>query len=141
MNDGLHGDAPTGVHGLHHFTLRCEVDQLDALRDFYGRALGLVPGARPALRFAGYWLYAADQPVVHLYASGQAASVDAVALDHIAFRAAGLAATRRRLKAEGIAFTEAPVPGWTLHQLFLRDPLGLKLELTFDLAVEDGEAP
>ncbi len=128
------------VHGLHHFTLRCDAEDLDGLRDFYVCALGLVPGARPDLKFAGCWLYAAGQPVVHLYASGRAASPEAVALDHIAFRASGLATTRRRLDAAGIGYTEAPVPGWTLHQLFIRDPLGLKLELTFDLAEEAGDA-
>ncbi len=126
------------VQGLHHFTLRCDAEDLDGLRDFYCRALGLVPGARPDLRFAGYWLYASGQPVVHLYASGRAPSPEAVALDHISFKATGLAATRLRLDAEGISYTEAPVPGWTLHQLFIRDPLDLKLELTFDLAEELG---
>lgn len=127
------------VHGLHHFTLRCDADDLDGLRDFYARALGLTPGARPDLRFAGYWLYASGQPVVHLYASGRAPCPEAVALDHISFRATGLAATRNRLDAAGIGYTEAPVPGWTLHQLFIRDPLGLKLELTFDLTEERGQ--
>lgn len=126
------------VQGLHHFTLRCDAGDLDGLRDFYCRALGLVPGARPDLRFAGYWLYASAQPVVHLYASGRAPSPEAVALDHVAFKATGLIATRSRLDSEGISYTEAPVPGWTLHQLFIRDPLGLKLELTFDLAEELG---
>ncbi|MBA2962161.1 MULTISPECIES: VOC family protein [Ramlibacter] len=126
------------IHGLHHFTLRCDAEDLEGLRAFYSQALGLEPGPRPTLRFGGYWLYAAGQPVVHLYASGRAASVEAVALDHVAFRASGLAPTRSRLAAAGIGFTEAPVPGWTLHQVFLRDPLGLKIELTFDLA-EEGE--
>lgn len=124
------------VQGLHHFTLRCDADDLERLRDFYASALGLEPGARPSLRFDGYWLYAAGQPMVHLYASGRAPSVEAVALDHVAFRASGLAAARSRLDAAGIAYTEAPVPGWTLHQVFIRDPLGLKIELTFDLATE-----
>ena len=29
---------------------------------------------------------------------------------------------------------EAPVPGVPLHQIFLLDPVGLKIELTFDAA-------
>ena len=37
---------------------------------------------------------------------------------------------------EDFAFDELPVPGWPLHQLFLRDPFGLKIELTFDLNEE-----
>lgn len=130
----------TAVHGLHHFTLRCDAADLDALRDFYGQALGLQPGPRPQLRFSGHWLYAGAQPVVHLYASGRAPSPEAVALDHISFRASGLAGMRQHFDALGIAFTEAPVPGWALHQLFIRDPLGLKIELTFDLTEEGGAA-
>jgi len=130
----------TPVRGLHHFTLRCDAQDLDGLRDFYMRTLGLVPGERPQLRFPGYWLYVGNQPMVHLYASGRAPSPEAVALDHISFRASGLSRTRARLDALKIAYTEAPVPGWTLHQLFIRDPLGLKIELTFDLAQEEGES-
>lgn len=125
------------IAGLHHYTLRCDEADLEGLKEFYRRALGLQPGPRPSLRYAGHWLYAGDQPVVHLYASGRAPSPEAVALDHVSFRASGLAATRARLAELGIASTEAPVPGWTLHQVFIRDPLGLKVELTFDMAQED----
>jgi len=30
------------------------------------------------------------------------------------------------------------VPGWPLHQVFVHDPKGLKIEMTFDLTAEDG---
>jgi len=26
------------------------------------------------------------------------------------------------------------VPGWPLHQIFLTDPVGLRIELTFDIS-------
>ena len=29
---------------------------------------------------------------------------------------------------------EAPVPGMPIHQLFVRDPVGLQIELSFDAA-------
>jgi catechol 2,3-dioxygenase-like lactoylglutathione lyase family enzyme len=124
------------IEALHHFTLRCDEPDLQALAAFYEGVLGLQRGDRPSLRFDGLWLYAGGQPIVHLYASGRAPSPEATALDHISFRASGLEATRARLGALGVAFTEAPVPGWPLHQVFVRDPLGLKIELTFDLARE-----
>jgi catechol 2,3-dioxygenase-like lactoylglutathione lyase family enzyme len=57
-------------------------------------------------------------------------------LDHISFRAQGLDQTREHLRANGIAFDEAPVPEWPIHQLFLRDPKGIKIELTFWLEDE-----
>ena len=35
------------------------------------------------------------------------------------------------LRAQGVPFDEAPIPGWDIHQLFLRDPRGLRIEMTF----------
>ena len=121
------------VSGLYHYTLRCDPSQLQALKDFYEQALGLVPGARPQLRFDGYWLYANGQPLVHLYASGAVPAGGKTALDHIAFRGIDLEARRERLARLGIESQEAPVPDWPLHQLFIHDPTGLRIELTFEL--------
>jgi catechol 2,3-dioxygenase-like lactoylglutathione lyase family enzyme len=127
------------VSGLNHFTIRCTPGELPALHDFYTRCIGLVPGDRPVMPAPGYWLYSGDQPIVHLYA-GQAESAagPTAALDHISFRAHGVEQTRARLRQQEIAFEEMPVPGWPIHQIFLRDPFGLKLELTFDLDAEAG---
>jgi hypothetical protein len=33
-----------------------------------------------------------------------------------------------------MSWEERPVPGFPLHQVFLTDPLGLRIELTFDSA-------
>jgi catechol 2,3-dioxygenase-like lactoylglutathione lyase family enzyme len=121
------------VSGLFHFTLCCDEAALPALKAFYERALGLEAGPRPALRFPGWWLYANGQALVHLYASGAIPPGGRTALNHIAFRGVDLQATRARLAAQGIEFTEAPVPGWPLHQLFMHDPTGLRIEITFDV--------
>jgi hypothetical protein len=40
---------------------------------------------------------------------------------------------RAKLTTLGIPFTEAPVPDFPLYQLFLNDPLGVKIELNFEL--------
>ena len=53
---------------------------------------------------------------------------------------ADLAETRAFLKGEGIVFDEFPLPGTEIHQIFLKDPMGLKIELTFDLAEEKSDA-
>jgi catechol 2,3-dioxygenase-like lactoylglutathione lyase family enzyme len=125
---------------IDHYTLRCTEAQLEPLRVFYGDVLGLQVGPRPDFDFPGTWLYLGGHPVVHLAAlahrtetqAGVAAS--ASGLDHVAFRASGLAATRRRLTERGMSWEERPVPGFPLHQVFLTDPLGLRIELTFDSA-------
>ena len=129
------------VSGLHHYTLRCAPDELPALHDFYTRVIGLAVGARPEIPAPGYWLYAGDHAIVHLYAllaehDDELGAYVTGPLDHISFRAHGLEATRAHLAAQQVAYTEAPVPGWPLHQLFVHDPKGLRIEMTFDLTAE-----
>lgn len=126
------------VHGLDHFTLRVAPGELEALRAFYIEVLGLREGPRAAFDFPGHWLYAGSQAVVHL-AGNQPAGECAISpalptgrFNHVALRASGLAATRARLQSRGIDWREAPVPGRPVHQVFLRDPVGVQIELSFD---------
>ena len=130
------------VAALHHYTIRCTPDELPPLLDFYTRVMRLQIGARPDIPAPGAWLYADGQPIVHLYAylsEPDLASRDTGPLDHISFRSRDLAEMRAHLSAEGVAFSEAPIPGWGIHQLFLHDPRGLKIEMTF-WAAETGAA-
>lgn len=128
------------VAALHHFTIRCTPDELAPLVDFYTRVIRLELGARPVIPEPGAWLYAEGQPIVHLYAYLQTpeAATDPVTghLDHISFRSRDLKEMREHLSALGVPFTEAPVPGWDMNQLFLHDPRGMKIELTFWLNQE-----
>lgn len=122
---------------IDHLTLRVRPDELTALRAFYVDVLGLRDGARPDFDFPGHWLYAGERAIVHLAGvadGGEGRAGETGALDHVALAARGLADTRERLAAHGVPWREAPVQGLPLHQVFLRDPAGLKLELTFDAA-------
>ena len=125
---------------IDHFTLSVAPEALTGLRDFYRDLLGLVEGPRPDFNFPGHWLYAGGAAVVHLAgnrpndAGGPGGDRPTGRFDHVSFQARGLARTRRHLEARGIDWQEAPVPGFPLHQIFLRDPIGLKIELTFDAA-------
>ena len=129
------------VRALHHFTIRCTPDELPPLVDFYTRVMRLTVGARPAIPAPGTWLYAEGEPIVHLYAhlASPDPAVEPVTgpVDHISFRSRGLQEMREHLGALGVPFAEAPIPGWRLHQLFLHDPRGLKIEMTFWLDEED----
>jgi catechol 2,3-dioxygenase-like lactoylglutathione lyase family enzyme len=131
---------PVQVSGLNHYTIRCAASELPVLDDFYTRVLGLQKGRRPDIPAPGTWLYADGQPIVHLYAvldrPEPAATPVTGPLDHISFRSRNLDDTRAHLRAQGIAYTEAPIPGWPIHQVFLHDPKGLKIELTFLLDEE-----
>ena len=132
------------VSALDHFTLRVDATALAAARAFYVEVLGLTDGPRPDFVFPGHWLYAGERALVHLAGLPPAQAGRTVSttgkLDHIALRATGLADVRSRLRAAGVPWREAPVPGFALHQLFVTDPFGLSLELTFD-AAELGLAP
>lgn len=125
------------ISGLNHYTIRCAPADLPELMAFYTQVLQLSPGERPAMPRPGHWLYSGGQPIVHLYASVDQRDWGATGgLDHISFRTHGLAATRARLAADSVPFDELPLPGTPIHQIFLRDPTGLKLELTFDMNEE-----
>jgi len=94
-------------------------------------------GPRPDFGFPGYWLYCGETPVVHVAAIATSTEPERTGrLDHVSFFATGLEATRTNLQKTGIHFEEAPVPGWPLHQIFVVDPIGVKVEMTFDLREE-----
>lgn len=120
--------------------------------DFYARALGLAPGARPPFDFPGAWLYrtlADGTPtgtaIVHIIgsAAGPAGALAAYlgerpeqgpgtgAFDHVALAATAIGPVRARLEAAGIAFRERRVPVMNIRQIFVEDPDGVTIELNF----------
>jgi catechol 2,3-dioxygenase-like lactoylglutathione lyase family enzyme len=124
---------------IDHFTLSVRPHELPLLREFYTRTFGLKEGPRPNFDFPGHWLYRWDRPIVHLAAN---LPEDAVPPDgamatgkfnHVSFRCKDVPGVRKRLTELGLKFREAPVPGFPLHQIFLHDPAGLMIELTFDM--------
>lgn len=130
MNSG----APR-LMGIHHFTIRCTQAELETVLAFYRDVLGMRAGPRPSFSFSGHWLYIGEAAVVHIAAiasPGEIGSRTGSGFDHVSLLSRGLAATRRRLQELGISFEESPVPGWPLQQIFLLDPVGSKIELTFE---------
>lgn len=129
------------LEALEHCTIQCA--DLAATRDFYRDVLGLREGFRPAFGFAGHWLYLGEVPVVHLVGAdgalkenrGRPTGDHTGAFDHVAFRGKDASATIARLKAKGIAFRESQVRDIGLHQVFVRDPNGVMVEMNF----RDGE--
>ncbi|MFO0998446.1 MAG: VOC family protein [Alphaproteobacteria bacterium] len=122
-----------GLVDLNHFSITVAPDAIEGTEKFYTDVLGLRVGDRPAFTFPGRWLYCGETAVVHLIGTGEpgAAPPDTGRLDHIAFRATGLAAMRERIEKSGVEFRERDVPGGRLRQLFVRDPNGILIELNF----------
>ncbi len=123
--------------GLDHANLRLRPQDLPAALAFYRDLIGLEEGPRPDFDFPGAWLYAGGQPILHLATRGVVAAPTGpsagASFEHIAFRMRGLPQVRATLAERGVPYAEAPLPGFPLHQLFLTDPFGLRVELTFDM--------
>lgn len=121
------------VLGLDHYNLCGPRDLLESMRDFYVDVLGLEVGYRPPFESFGYWLYAADQPVLHLSESarGDCVSGGRSSFDHAAFRCEDLDACTRRLGEHGIKYRTARIPRLEWVQLFFNDPAGNGVELNF----------
>jgi len=119
------------VAALNHINIAAPRAVIDRVRSFYIDVLGLVEGDRPPLASPGHWLYAGDEPIVHLSLRHSAAGDGAGAIDHFALTCHGLAAMLEHLRGLGIAHRAVEVPGRTQVQIFLRDPAGVKVELNF----------
>ena len=123
------------VRGLGHVNLHASAETIERLRRFYIDVIGLTEGHRPAFRSGslGYWLYAGDAAVMHLLIArnGGDSVQPAGVFNHFAFDCDDLEATRIRLDAAGIEYQTDVVDELRQTQLFLTDPAGIGVELTF----------
>lgn len=136
------------THGLFHLAIKTA--NLTATRAFWVGVIGLREIARPDFGYPGAWL-ACGQPggqaIIHVYAGGPAlgaagqAPSGSGAIDHVSLACSGYHAYVARFRAAGLDWREFLVPGTTLWQLFVYDPSGVQLELTFEGAVEPGAPP
>jgi catechol 2,3-dioxygenase-like lactoylglutathione lyase family enzyme len=131
-------------------------DDMDQTRDWYCTVLGMQEGPHPDFGFPVHWLYLNGRDVVHIGQSATHAGENQKAylgrtsrdtgsgtgaIDHIAFRAKGLAAMLADLRSRGIGFSERRADNQALYQLFIYDPNGIKIELNFDAAEAEGLEP
>jgi catechol 2,3-dioxygenase-like lactoylglutathione lyase family enzyme len=139
---------------IEHFLVAA--DDIDATRDWYARVLGMTSGPHPDFGFPVHWMYLGGVDVVHIGPSAKVAGEiqkkylgrtsqgggqGTGAIDHIAFRAAGLQDILEHLRREGVSFSQRRANGQALFQLFFHDPNGIKIELNFDAAEAEGIAP
>ena len=122
------------IHGMNHFTITAE--NREATLDFYVGLLGLKPGHRPDLGFAGAWLYADGNPqaVLHIYWDRPMPTGRTGVIDHMAFTASDLLAVKTRFDAAGLKYDLRQQAGSGTWQLFSFDPNGARVELDFDAA-------
>jgi catechol 2,3-dioxygenase-like lactoylglutathione lyase family enzyme len=122
--------------GLFHLAIKTA--DLDATVRFYTDVLGMTLAPRPDFGFPGAWLAVKDGPaIIHVYA-GEPALIDGEAphgtgaVDHLSLMVRGWDECLARVQATGKEWRGQIVPGTNLWQLFVYDPSGLLLELTFD---------
>ncbi len=141
MTAALEANLPIAtIHGLYHIAIKTE--NLAATRKFYVDILGLREFPR--------WIGCA-QPgglaIMHIYAGGPAlgpegkAPAGTAAIDHVSLSCSGYRSYVSRFKAAGLDWREFIVPGTSLWQLFVYDPSGVQLELTFESGGEGEEKP
>ncbi|WP_088889433.1 VOC family protein [Leptolyngbya ohadii] len=136
------------ITGLFHVAIK--TNNLAATVRFYTEVLGLRQVKRPDFGYPGAWLACATpagEAIVHIYAGGPAlgkegrAPTGTGAIDHISIAAVGFHQFRQKFAEFGLQWREFLVPGTSLWQLFVYDPSGVQLELTFNGEVEADPLP
>lgn len=140
-------DAPA-VDGLSHVAIK--TSDLTATVAFYTRVIGLVSVSRPEFGYPGAWLGVpgpSGHAIVHIYAGGPALGPEGAtvlgsgAIDHVTLTCHDYHGFIDRFTAAGLQWREFLVPGTTTWQLFVFDPSGVQLELSFDGSTETGPPP
>ncbi|MFC3675980.1 VOC family protein [Ferrovibrio xuzhouensis] len=136
------------ITGLFHVAIKTA--DLDKTRRFYCGLLGLAEAPRPDFGYPGAWIAVptpVGEAIIHIYAGGPAlgpegrAPLGTAAIDHISLTAAGYHDFITRFRDQGVDWREFLVPNTTYWQLFVYDPNGVQLELTFDGRAETGDPP
>ncbi len=117
---------------IDHVTIRTR--DIETTRDFFVDLFDLKEGTRPKSiqRIPGYWLYANDQPIVHIIgAYGGGTEPQAEAIDHVGLRLEGYSAFRKKLEDLNIDYSAMDLPEISERRLFFRAPGGPLLEAVF----------
>ena len=144
------------IKRIDHYSIRTL--DVEATRKFYTEIVGLRVGPRPPFEFPGLWLYSGKPPADLDHAEGNYGIVHVMgidrdhpqalidymggadpdtqqgntgALDHVAFAVTGRATMLERCYRSNVSYFERTVPMLGLHQVFIKDPNGVTIELNF----------
>lgn len=117
---------------IEHINISAPGDLLEELKDFYCALFGLVEGFRPTFTRKGFWLYAGENPLVHLTESNEHFQNEEQGfLDHVTFQTTGLKEMIHKLDSLGVSYKTDHLPEIGMTQLFFQDPAGIGLEANF----------
>ena len=134
---------------LFHNAIRAT--DLETTKNFYTRFLGmLVDERRPPMDVPGFWLRAAvpgSVDLIHVFGGKFAETADGriptggAAVHHLSYFCKGYDEMRRKLEKYRLSWRGQVVSTLGLWQIFVHDPNGILLELTFDAAAEGTPEP
>lgn len=122
------------VSGLNHFNITASPPLIERVKQFYLEIIGLTVGPRAHLDHKGYWLYAGEVPILHLSARRNIERVTPAQkgyFNHISLSCVGLRAAIAKMTATQTPYQLIQLADIHQTQLFLKDPAGIGVELTF----------
>jgi len=120
------------VSGINHINIVATPEQLPGVVAFYEQVIGLTQGLRAVSKRNGAWLYCGTTAIIHLSEVQDVPYTgENTHFNHVALACTGVEQFIQHLKSLHIPFEidYRPLPEMT--QLFLYDPVGIKIELNF----------
>ena len=117
------------VANVHHVNI--DVRDVDRSVKFYEDVLDLKDGPVPKSHRPLRWVYAGDQPIIHISQGGAAkgdAARETEIFQHIAFRVTDLDAAVERIESLGIEHRRNQIESFSVRQVFFDDPDGVTIE-------------
>ena len=119
------------ISALDHFTIL--TPDVDGTAQFFIDAMDFAPGPAPDLDFPVRWVYCGDNAAIHIVNRVLPETEGSNRIDHMGFRATYYAGTKARLDDYGAHYMEQNLPAVGLHQIFVKCPHDIWLELNFAL--------
>jgi catechol 2,3-dioxygenase-like lactoylglutathione lyase family enzyme len=118
--------------GINHINIVVTAAQLPAVVAFYEQIIGLKQGGRAASKRDGAWLYCGDAAIIHLSVVEQSPySGRDTHFNHVALACTGVADFVQCLDSANIAYETDYRSPPEMTQIFLHDPVGIRIELNF----------
>lgn len=117
-----------GILGIDHINI--DTTSLDDTVAFYEGIFGLESRPKPSGK-PGAWLHLGDQALIHVNIVDGDAQQPTGLFNHVAFMGENRDAMAVRLDSAGIEYELHERPEMNRSQLFVHDPNGILLEITF----------